>query len=213
MTNPSAAVTVIIADDHQLFAEGLLSMFAADEEIRCIGKAGSGEELLAKLIHNKPAVIILDIKMPVMDGIKVLQLIKKQYPEIKVIMLSTYADRNTIQNSIANGADGYLFKNANRQELKNAILGAIANNPSFPDLQQSMDSAKERLKLYALTYNITRKELEIMDLIKAGNTNQQISTILFRSIFTIETHRKNIMQKLNLKSHAALTRFLFETEL
>ncbi len=212
MTNPSAAVTVIIADDHQLFAEGLLSMFAADEEIRCIGKAGGGEELLAKLIHNKPAVIILDIKMPVMDGIKVLQLIKKQYPEIKVIMLSTYADRNTIQNSIANGADGYLFKNANRQELKNAILGAIANNPSFPDLQQSMDSAKERLKLYALTYNITRKELEIMDLIKVGHTNQQISEILFRSIFTIETHRRNIMQKLHLRSHAGLTRFLFETE-
>ena len=213
MTNPSGPITVIIADDHQLFAEGLMSMFTADEEIKCIGKAASGEALLEILILAKPAVVILDIKMPGMDGIKVLQLIKKQYPEIKVIMLSTYADSITIQKSIINGADGYLFKNTSRQELKNAILGAIENNPSFPDMQQSINSAKERLKFFAVSFNITSKEMEIIDLIKAGNTNQQISTILFRSIFTIETHRKNIMQKLNLKSHAALTRFLFENEL
>ena len=205
-------IKVIIADDHQLFVEGMLAMLATDKEIEITGHAQNGEELLQMLSVNMPDVIILDIKMPKMDGIKALVYIKKKHTEIKVIMLSTYADSATINNCIQNGADGYLFKNASAGELRQAIIGTYDNCKSFPDMQISNWAEIAKFEYYAQSFNITRKEWDIMELIKAGHTNQKISEKLYRSIFTIQTHRKNFMQKLNLKSPAALTRFLIENE-
>ena len=212
MNKLNKPVNLIIADDHQLFVEGIVSMFAPEKEIDIIGHVHNSEELLKMLTVSKPDVIILDIKMPGMDGIKALINIKKKYTEIKVIMLSTYSDNATINNCIQNGADGYLFKNASADELRQAILGVHDNHKTFPNMQHSHAAGNAKFEYYAQEFNITKKEWDIMELIKAGHTNQRISEMLFRSIFTIQTHRKNLMQKLNLKSPAALTRFLIENE-
>ncbi len=210
MSQPTNSVKVIIADDHQLFVEGIISMFATENSVQFIAKTYSGEELLKKIVNTKPDVILLDIKMPGLDGVTVLKQIKEKYSAIKVIMLSTYSDFQTIHNCVKNGADGYLFKNASFDELRNAILGVKNNLTFFPMELDSVDPDKAKFEFYAKTYNITKKEFDILQLIKEGYTNQKISETLFRSVFTIETHRKNIIQKLHLKTSGALTKFLME---
>lgn len=187
-------------------------MLATEKEIEIIGHAPNGEKLLKMLTVTKPDVVILDIKTPGQDGIKVLTQIKKKHAAVKVIMLSTYADHQTINHCIQAGADAYLFKNASPEELMHAILRVHENNKIFPRMQQALDSLNAKFEYLSQSFKITKKELDIMELIKAGHTNQKISELLFRSIFTVETHRKNIMQKLNLKSPAALTRFFIDNE-
>jgi DNA-binding NarL/FixJ family response regulator len=212
MSLPITPVKVIIADDHQLFVEGILSMFASDDQVQFIAKTYSGEELLKRMINTNPDVILLDIKMPGLDGVTVLKQLKEKYKALKVIMLSTYSDFQTVNNCIKNGADGYLLKNASFDELKNAIMGVQSDEGLFPMTSDQTDPEKAKFEFYAQSYKITRKEFDIMQLIKEGYTNQKISDTLFRSVYTIETHRKNIIQKLNLKNSGALTRFLIENK-
>jgi DNA-binding NarL/FixJ family response regulator len=210
MNQPSNPIKIIIADDHQLFVEGIISMFSSENSIKFIAKTYSGNELLREIITKIPDVILLDIKMPGLDGVSVLKQIKEKYSGIKVIMLSTYSDFQTINNCIKNGADGYFFKNTNYDELRAAILGVMNNQTFFPMELDSVDPNKAKFEFYAQTYKITKKEFDIMHLIKDGYTNQKISETLFRSVFTIDTHRKNIIQKLNLKTSGALAKFLIE---
>jgi DNA-binding NarL/FixJ family response regulator len=210
MNQPNNPIKIIIADDHQLFVEGIISMFSSENSIKFIAKTYSGNELLREIITKIPDVILLDIKMPGLDGISVLKQIKEKYSGIKVIMLSTYSDFQTINNCIKNGADGYFFKNTNYDELRAAILGVMNNQTFFPMELDSVDPNKAKFEFYAQTYKITKKEFDIMHLIKDGYTNQKISETLYRSVFTIDTHRKNIIQKLNLKTSGALAKFLIE---
>ena len=212
MNDTSNPITVMIADDHQLFVEGLSALFAAENKIKLIGRVQSGEELLLKVSDLKPGVVILDIKMLGMSGIKVLQILKVKYKSIKVIMLSTYSDEETIKSCLESGADGYLFKNASIEELRNAIIGVTCQIKFFPPLEVFQPSQEATFKFYAKSFKITPKEMEILQLIKQGYSNQKISEQLSRSIFTVETHRKNIMQKLNLHSPSALYKFLLEGE-
>lgn len=204
-------IKIVIADDHALFVNGLELLLKEDQRIDVIAIADDGKELLRVITQQRPDLILLDINMPNMNGLDALMQIKKNFPAIKTIVLSTYHESHLIERAKQNGADGYLLKNCNKEELFKAISLVISGSTCFPLRLQKIENDFNRTDSFLKKFNLTKRELEITEFIKEGFTNQQIAEKLFLSIFTVETHRKNIMQKLQLKNPAALIRFLMET--
>lgn len=205
-----STIKVIILDDHHLFTEGILSMFANHEFIQVIAKVSNYEELQRSFRNGKPDLLLLDIKIPVIDGIQILRALRANGEIFKIIMLTTYADYKTVNTCKNLGANGYLLKNTTKEELENVVLNVMQNESVFPGLIDNPDSDVSKYEFYAKKFKITKREWELLLLIKEAKTNLQISDELKLSIYTVETHRKNIMQKLNLKSSGSLIRFLLE---
>jgi DNA-binding NarL/FixJ family response regulator len=203
---------IVIADDHQLFAEGILSMMSRETDYR-FTHVSRGDLLIESLDELKPDLILLDLKMPGMDGITALTHLKSAGKNIKVIVLSTYTDAITINNCLHKGADAFLLKNVSIAELKKCIQDVLSNQKSAIGKMANDVLDVDRYTAMADVYKITRREWEILQLIKEGFTNQQISTKLNLSIYTTETHRKNIMQKLKLKTPVELIKFMLENNL
>jgi two-component system, NarL family, nitrate/nitrite response regulator NarL len=200
-------INVIIADDHALFADGIRAILDQEQRIKVQHIASNGQELLDQLPLRQPELLLLDINMPILNGLEVTRRVKAMYPKVKVIIISSYTDAHLIAQAHHYGADGYLLKNCNRDELLQAIYRVMTGGITFPHPPAPKpDSDNTLLK----QYNLTRREIEILHFISREYTNQQIAGQLHLSIYTIETHRKNIMQKLQLRTPAALTRFMLE---
>ena len=199
---------IVLADDHQLFTEGLCALFQNDSSIDVCAVYNDGRLLLDQIENDRADVLLLDVKMRQPDGLTVLNELQKRDISIKVIMLSTYSDVQTMMESKSRGAHGYLLKNTSRSELLDAMNRVMEGELVFRQLDSSLQNEQEKFLHFQSAYKITRREWEIMLLIKQQNTNQQISEKLFLSIYTIETHRKNLMQKLGLKTAIQLYQFL-----
>ncbi len=202
----------MIADDHQLFAEGILSMMSLETNYR-FTHVSRGDVLIDSLDELKPDLVLLDLKMPGMDGLTALTHLKSTKTNIKVIVLSTYTDAITINRCLNKGADAFLLKNVSIAELKKCMQDVLSNQK--PAIGKTEDDVADfdRFEAISDAYKITRREWEILQLIKEGFTNQQISDKLNLSIYTTETHRKNIMQKLKLKTPIELMKFMLENHL
>ncbi|ACU63333.1 response regulator transcription factor [Chitinophaga pinensis] len=200
-------VNIILADDHTLFADGIRSLLEQTPYITVQGIASNGQVLIEMLQRHQPDLAILDISMPVLNGLEVTKIIRKDMPHIRTIILSSYSDPHLISLSRSYGADGYLMKTCNQYDLLQTITRVVRGESCFPQLPRIQEAEIDHS---FREFNLTRRELEILHLINQQFTNQQIATHLYLSIYTVETHRKNIMQKLQLKSPAALTRFLLE---
>ena len=203
---------VIIADDHLLFIDGLVSLLKNEKDIHVACIAHNGRQLLDIIRTECADLILLDINMPGLNGLDTLKQIKDSWPSLHVIMLSTYNEPNLIEKAKANGANGYLLKNCNKDDLIQTIHLVASGQSCFPYQKPHLyntDGPDKFLK----QFNLSKRELEIMKLLKEGLTNKQIAEKLFLSIFTVETHRKNIMQKLDLKSPAALIKFNLEFDI
>jgi two-component system, NarL family, nitrate/nitrite response regulator NarL len=198
----STRVKLIIADDHALLLDGMCSLLQQEDNIMVTHTATDGKELLDLLTIETPDVVMLDINMPYINGLEATKHIKQLYPGIKVIILSSYNEPHLITQARNNGANGYLVKNCDKNEMINTIRLVNAGGSSFPGKMMSADHS------FLKPFNLTRREIEIIELISRQYTNQQIADQLHLSIYTIETHRKNIMQKLQLKTPAALIRFI-----
>jgi two-component system nitrate/nitrite response regulator NarL len=201
-------VNIILADDHQLFADGICSLLQQAPNISVLGVASNGRELMEMLDRQRPDIAILDINMPGLNGLEATKLIRRDFPYIRVIILSSYSDPHLIMLAHDYGAVGYLLKTCDKNELLLTIAQVSRGQSCFPPMARIHQREMERLPFRE--FNLTRRETEILQLINQQFTNQQIATHLYLSIYTVETHRKNIMQKLQLKSPAALTRFLLE---
>lgn len=204
---------LIIADDHSLFTEGLRSLLQKEEDMTVTAIAGDGKELLDILHYEKPDVILMDINMPKLNGIEATRYINQFTRDIKIIILSTYNEDHLIEKAKQNGANGYLLKNSSREDLLQTIRLVAQGQSSFPYRSPKIPDLFSENDSFLKQFNITGRELEIIKYIKDGHTNQQIADKLFLSIYTIETHRKNIMQKLGLKTPAALIKFIIEKNL
>lgn len=204
---------LIIADDHNLFLEGLLSMLTSERDMEVMAIANDGKELLELLHKNKPDVVLLDINMPGMNGIEAARILKRQYPSIKLVMLSTYNEEHLVEKAKTFGAHGYLLKNANKEELMQAIRQVNQGQRCFPVKKIVEPTRFSEIDPFLQQFNLTRREMELLQLIKQDLTNQQIADQLHLSIYTVETHRKNIMQKLKLKKTVELTRFIIQHNL
>ncbi len=212
MNKDSEQISIIIADDHKLFAEGLISMLSINNQYN-IMYVPNGIDLIEKMKTINPHLILLDIKMPGMDGIEALSTIKKKKSNVKVIMLSTFSDVETINKCIYHGADAFLLKNVGIAELQHTINEVMNNNRTIASMLPKDYTIDNKYAYFSQTYKLTKREWEIIQLIKSSKTNQQISDELNLSIYTTETHRKNIMQKLKLKSPTALVRFIIDNEM
>lgn len=213
MQHKMDTIKIIIADDHTLFISGLQLLLNDQDWIEVIDIANDGKELLDMLPKAHPDLVLLDINMPVLNGLDTARYIKQTYPFIKLIMLSTYNEEHLIDKAKQTGVNGYLLKNSSKDELLQTISMVMNNQTSFPYLQPKEENIFDKQDNFLKQFNLTKRETEIILLLKNNFTNQQIADKLFLSIYTVETHRKNIMQKLGLKSPAALMKFIIENNL
>lgn len=202
-------IRLMIADDHQLFISGMRELLAQNEAIEVVAEANEGAELL-KLMHlHAVDMVILDVSMPGMNGKEACIQIKRDYPNVKVLMLTMHDDSKTIGALLDAGADGYLLKEASKRELLLAVETVMETGRYFSrqvadeymahvHRQRSGESQKE--------FSLTTREREILELIIAEHTAQEIADKLFLSINTVITHRKNLLQKFNVRNTAGLVR-------
>jgi len=207
-------IKIIMVDDHQIVRDGIKALIIDDENIEIIGEASNSVELFKLLQDKNPDIILLDISLPEISGIEIAKRLTEEYPSVKTLMLSMYMSEEFITNSIEAGAKGYLPKTTTQKELLDAINaiykgGEFYNNTvsdillkSYIKKTQSKNKEEE-----AKSVNITKRELEILKLFAEGLTNKEIADKLFISIRTVESHKNNIMQKLELKTTVELVKY------
>jgi two-component system, NarL family, nitrate/nitrite response regulator NarL len=206
-------INLIIADDHTIFIEGLNQLFKDEADMQVAAIANNGKQLLNILSAQSADIILLDINMPELNGLDTVKYAKQSCPSLKIIILSTYADDHIVEKAKKIGVNGYLLKTTNKEELLQTIRLVYNGQACFPYRQPILKNEFDGNDDFLKQFNLTKREMEILQLFKDNNTNQQIAGKLFLSIYTVETHRKNIMQKLNLKNPAALMKFIVENNL
>jgi DNA-binding NarL/FixJ family response regulator len=207
-------VNIIIADDHQLFIDGIKSILTNEIGISIIGEATNGL-VLYKLIEDGliPDVVLTDIRMPVLDGVSVTKMLSKDFPKIKVLALSMFDQSVDVIEMLDAGAKGYLTKNAEKKTLIHAIhtvlKGEYYISENLPDEIQAWFNNEP----ISIKQTLTRRENEILQLIAKGRTTIEIAKQLKISRFTIDTHRKNIHKKLGIKSNTGLVSYALKHKL
>ena len=197
-------IRILLVDDHKLITDGLKSLLNEEPGIRVSATAANGKEAVEILDLLSIDLVIMDIDMPVMNGLDATRLIKKKATPPFVIILSIHSEKGMVEDLINTGVDGYLLKNAGKEEIINAIQKVIAGEKYFaPDVTLSL-LKKERSSTNSLEHDLTEREIEILILIADGYTNKEIGEQLFISHRTVDTHRTNMMKKLNVNNIAGL---------
>jgi len=213
-------IKVALVDDHQLVRDGIRALITGLPDIEVISEAFDANSTLENLQHNKPDVIIVDISLPGISGIELAGIITKDYPTVKVIMLSMYTNQEFIFNAIKYGAKGYLPKNITREELVDAIHEVYKGNEYFSKdvsniiLKNYLKQVKdpERADAYQ-DQKLTPRELEILKFVAEGYSNQLIADKLFISVRTVESHKNHIMQKLELTTTVDLVKYALKNKI
>lgn len=208
-------INLLIADDHTMFLEGIVSLLGQESEINSIKKANNGIEALNIIKTAAVDLIILDISMPEMDGIELTKILKKNYPKIKILVVSTHSNVNIISRLIRIGVNGYLLKNAEKSELLTAIHSIMAGNNYFSEETEEKYSYNQ-LKIEKQALNLTElssREKEILVLIAHEYNTAEIAEKTFISLNTVNTHRRNLLSKLNAKNTAGLVKYAVENGL
>lgn len=202
-------ITIAIAEDHQSLIDGIKLLLKYEPEVSIVGMANDGEELLHIVKTKRPNVVITDIKMPKIDGILVTKIIKKEYPNTKVIGFSMFDQDHIVKDMIRAGCDGYLLKNSPLEELLKAIYSV---NNKVPYFDSAIDIAylKNESNQSKKDFVLTKSEREILKLIAEGKTSSEIADIRFTAVSTVEKHRKNMMHKLELKGKNELLRYALD---
>jgi len=203
------SINILLADDHLLVRNGIKSLLEEEENLRVIGEASNGKEALELAKKMQPDLLIIDVKMPVMDGIEAVGNLKNYAPNTKAIVLSMHDSEEYILKSIKAGASGYLLKDTGKHEFLKAIstidkggkyFSGDISNVIVSNYLQNTPPDIEKNPFPKNNSGLTRKELEILTLILSGKTNTEISEQLGKSKRTIETHRFNLMKKMNVKN-------------
>jgi DNA-binding NarL/FixJ family response regulator len=195
--------SVFIVDDHYMVIEGIRTLLQGEKDIELIGHASNAVSCLSFLQSRQPDVILMDISMPEKSGVELCKEVRELYPNVFVIGLSTFNQFTFIDAMMENGASGYLLKNADKEEIIEAIH-IVAKGKTYLS-----DEAASTLKNAAHEESpvLTRRENEVLRLIADGLTNPEIAEKLFLSLSTVDTHRKSLMRKLNIKNTALLIRY------
>ncbi|MBM7650913.1 response regulator transcription factor [Neobacillus cucumis] len=209
---------IMIVDDQEMVREGLKMILSLHEEIEIVGEASNGEELLALLENKLPDIILMDIRMPVMDGIETLKIVKETYPSLKVIILTTFNEDEYIFNGLKYGADGYVLKDSSSKEIikaiKSACEGSMLLNSqvsskiskvlhSMEQTSSNQNSIKDQL-----SNTLTPREIEVVELIMQGKSNKQIGSVLFLTEGTVKNYISRILDKFELKNRTELVLYL-----
>lgn len=202
-------IHLALADDHKIFRDGIRMAIKTRENIRILWEAEDGKDMMHKLKLKKPDVLLMDIKMPETDGIQALQLIRKEYEDLKVIILSMYDDKETITRMMQGGANAYLSKTTDADEIYKAIITCMNEDFYFNDLVNGavllkLKNKKSVRKVYSTAVKFNEKELKILKLISEDKTTEEISEDVFLSPRTVETIRQNMKTKVGVKTIAGL---------
>jgi two-component system, NarL family, nitrate/nitrite response regulator NarL len=203
-------IKLFIADDHQMFIDGIKALISDDKSIQIIGEANDGNEVFEKLPTLSVDVMLLDIGMTELNGIETAQLISEKYPKIKLIALTMYDDQNRVNKMLKAGVKGYILKNTSKNELLEAIKTVSEGGTYFSAQIVKYTLIDDAPIDTSLISKLTKREIEIIKLIMNSLTNKEIANQLFLSELTINTHRKNAMQKLELKNTASLVKYAMD---
>lgn len=219
-------IKIVLADDHSLVRDGIKVLLESESDLQVIGEASNGQEAISMVNERKPNILIIDIRMPVMNGIEAVEILNRQNTDTKCIILSMHDSEEYILQSLNAGAKGYLLKDTGKQEFIKAIqtvfeggkyyTGDISNVLINNLLSNSKGENTEKLARTTPPTNpfdLTSKELQILELILTGLTNKQISEKLQNSKRTIETHRFNLMKKMEVKNLIDLSKKAQEFQL
>ena len=202
------ATKVFIVDDHYMVIEGIRSLLQNEKYIEWAGHAMNAASCLAFLQQQQPDVILMDINLPDKSGIDLCKEVKEKYPYVFIIGLSTFNQLSFIQKMMDNGASGYVLKNATQEELMEAIKTVVKGKIYLSD-----EASQTLQKNEATNIVLTRREKEVLELIAEGMTNNVIAQKLFISPTTVDTHRKNLLAKLEAKNTASLIRMATQLQL
>lgn len=217
-------INVIIADDQKLVREGIKMILGLYEEINILGEAENGQQLIALLENLQPDVILMDVRMPIMDGVQATKIIKDKYKNVKVIILTTFNDDEYIFKAIKYGADGYLLNDSGSEYIIKAIKsvynGAMLLDPdvtakvvkAFNSITNDNLSSNESDNLNHKLDVLTPREIDVAKLIAQGKNNKDICNILFLTQGTIKNYVTRILGKLSLNSRTELALFINQTD-
>src|SRR6185369_14668162 len=205
-------IRVVLADDHNVVRQGLRMLLSAQEDIEVVGEAENGRQAVQLTKRLLPDIVVLDVAMPLLNGLEATRQIMRDVPQCKVLILSSYSDDEYVQQLTAEGAAGYLLKQTAATDLLKAIREAQKGNAFFSPsiskrlLDQCRDSFSRGGPVKKKTNTLTSREAEVLQLIAEGYANKQIASELSISIKTVEKHRQQVMNKLNIHDVAGLTR-------
>jgi len=206
--------TIVLADDHPIIRRGLRTMLETEPDLTVVGEAQDGQAALQAVEKHKPDVLIVDISMPGLNGIDVAYRVHKDYPQIKVIVLSMHSNESYVLKALRSGISGYVLKASSTDDLVTAVRKVMAGEMYFSAAisQRAIDLYVEKARSSNLEpYDtLTSREREVLQLSAEGLTNNEIATRLCLSSRTIEMHRANLMSKLNLRNQTDLIRFAIQ---
>ena len=205
-------ITIAIADDYKIFREGIKKCIASDENLQVTLEADNGEDLINSFKNNQPDIVIMDLKMPIMDGMEATQIIHKQFPRVKVLVVTMYEDDKFIIHLMEIGANGYLLKNSEPDEIRKAIYAVYENGYYFNDLVNKALLKKLVLKTnmkpsFNQDVEFTERELEVLKLICEEKTAAEIGKEIFLSPRSIEGIRQRLIEKIGVRNTAGLVMF------
>jgi DNA-binding NarL/FixJ family response regulator len=207
----STTTTIVLADDHHIVRQGLRALLEVENDLHVVGEAGDGLEAVQKVELLGPKVLVLDLMMPGLNGLDVLKQIKKRSPNTQIVILSMYANEAYVLEALSNGASAYVLKDSKSADLVQAVREAAAGRRylSPPLTARAIEVYQERAQSTTVDRyeTLTAREREVLHLAAEGRTNSEIAVRLGISSRTAETHRANLMHKLDMHSQAELIRF------
>lgn len=204
-------IRIIIADDHQIFIDGLKALLSGVEDFEIIKEANNGLDLLEQMENDLPDIVLMDMNMPEMNGLEASKQIRQKYPEVKILVLTMHGSIDYIQKLIKAGAQGYLLKNTGKTELETAIRALIKGENYYSNevtkrIMRGLQKKHNQDKDFQIV-ELTEREKQVLILIADELTTHEIADKLFISHHTVETHRKNLISKLNVRNVNGLVKY------
>ncbi len=203
-------IKIIIADDHDIVIEGLTSLLMPNDDIEICGLAHNGYDVLGLLDNQEIDIVVSDINMPKMDGVELTREIKNKFPHVKVLILTMYNDIKFIKRIMEIGAEGYVLKNKGKEELTRAIKTLYDGEQYFGEEVTKTVFSSMTSKYVAGEIKLTKREIDVLKLIADGYTTPKISNELKIAHSTVETHRRNLIEKTGVRNSKGLVKYAFE---
>ena len=206
-------ITVLLSDDHTIVREGLRMLLEKEADIHVVGEAADGHQAVREAKRLKPDVVVLDLSMPLLNGLEAARQIAKEVPSARILILSAYTDDAYVEDAVKAGAAGYLVKQTAGHDLLRAVREVASGNAFFSPsvarrmLKQWQEKFPNGKPVKAKALALTSRQMEVLQLIAEGHATKQIAGLLSLSIKTVEKHRQDLMNTLNIHNIASLTRY------
>lgn len=210
--NAKQTVKIVLAEDHRILLDGLVEILSQEENFEIVGQAVNGKQALALIKQEQPDLAILDIEMPVMSGVEVSKVIKAEHPEVKILILSFTKEKVYVNKFMKLGVEGYILKERGRQELATAVKAIMNGEQFFGDAVKdvAIEILHQGAKKTETKVRLTKREGEILVWVAKGKSTSQIASHLFLSEGTVNTHRRNIREKLKIKGSANFLKYALQ---